>query len=133
VARERFPVLWVGQAAVVVLPAEVDLSNADTIREELLSVLNQGAVLLIADMSRTTFCDSAGVRALVRTFRRAVASASGMCLVVGTPAVRRVLAITGVDRLINIYPSVAASLAHSADDEEPHSDSATEKADTNEG
>jgi anti-sigma B factor antagonist len=108
---QYYPVLWIGQAAVLTLPAEIDITNADSVREDLLSVLNQGAVLLIADLSSTTFCDSAGVSALVRTYRRAAASESGMRLVVGTPAVQRVLAITGVDRLLDIYPSVAASLA----------------------
>ena len=78
--------------------------------EDLLSVLNQGAVLLIADLSRTTFCDSAGVGAVARSFRRAKASQSDMRLVVGTLAVQRVLALTGIDRLLDIYPSVGASL-----------------------
>jgi len=111
VSEERCPVLWIGQVAVVTFPVEVDVTNADMVREDLLAVLNHGAVLLVADLSKTVFCDSAGVSALVRTFRRAVASASGMRLVVGTPAVARVLAITGVDRLLDIFPSVAASLA----------------------
>jgi hypothetical protein len=34
-----------------------------------------------------------------------------MRLVVSTPAVQRVLSITGVDRLVDVFPSVAASLA----------------------
>ncbi len=110
-SQEPFPVLWIGQVAVVTLPAEIDVTNADTVREKLLCVLDQGAALLIADLSKTGFCDSAGVSALVRTFRRATASAAAMRLVVGTPAVQRVLSITGVDRLLDIFPSVAASLA----------------------
>jgi len=73
--------------------------------------MSQGATLLIADMSKTNFCDSAGVSALVRTFRQASAGASAMRLVVSTPAVQRVLSITGVDRMIDVFPSVAASLA----------------------
>lgn len=108
---ERYPVLWIGQVAVVTLPTEIDVTNADAVREDLLSVVNQGAVLLVADMSKTTFCDSAGVSAIVRTFRRAVASSSGLRLVVSTPAVQRVLSITGVDRLLDTFPSVAACLA----------------------
>jgi anti-sigma B factor antagonist len=111
VSQERYPVLWIGQVAVVTLPVEVDVTNADSVREDLLAVLNHGAVLLVADLSNTTFCDSAGVSALVRTFTRSAASGSGMRLVVSTPAVQRVLSITGVDRLLDIYPSVAASLA----------------------
>ena len=108
---ERYPVLWIGPTAVVTLPAEIDITNADQVREDLLSVLNQGAVLLIADLSKTTFCDSAGVGALVRTFRRADASQSEMRLVITTPAVQRVLTLTGIDRLLDLYPSVTAALA----------------------
>jgi anti-sigma B factor antagonist len=111
VPQERFPVLWLGRVAVVSLPVEIDLSNADQIREDLLSVVNRGAATLIVDMSGTTFCDSAGVNALVRTLKRATASGTGMRLVVSAHAVRRVLDITGVDHLIDVYPSVAASLA----------------------
>jgi anti-sigma B factor antagonist len=137
VSQENHPVLWIGQVAVVTLPAEIDMTNADIVREELLSVMNQGAFLLIADMSKTSFCDSAGVSALVRTFRRASTSASAMRLVVSTPAVQRVLSITGVDRLVDVYPSVAASLAGPSgqlgqpDQAEP--DNATVKADTDGG
>lgn len=108
---EHYPVLWISRTAVVSLPGEIDITNADQVREDLLSVLNQGAALLIADLSKTTFCDSAGVSALARSFRRAKASQSGMRLVVSTLAVQRVLALTGIDRVLDIYPSVAASLA----------------------
>ena len=51
------------------------------------------------------------MNALVRAYRRACASGARMRLVVTAPAVQRVLAITGVDGLIGIYPSVAAALA----------------------
>jgi anti-sigma B factor antagonist len=112
---QHYPVLWIGRTAVVSLPTEIDITNADQVREDLLSVLNQGAVLLVADLSRTTFCDSAGVSALARSFRRAEASQSDMRLVVTTVAVQRVLSLTGIDRLLDIYPSVAASLAASPD------------------
>ena len=83
--------LWIGQVAVVTLPAEIDVTIADAVRDELLAVLDQGATLLIADLSKTEFCDSAGVSALVRTYRRAGTSGSAMRLVVSTPAVQRVL------------------------------------------
>src|ERR1700722_16910473 len=67
-------VLWTGQVAVAMTPPEIDLSIADAVREELLAAVNAGATVLITDMSKTTFCDSSGVRALVRTFQRATAS-----------------------------------------------------------
>jgi anti-sigma B factor antagonist len=111
VSQERYPVLWIGQVAVVTLPEEIDVTIADTVQDELLAIMDAGAALLVADMSTTNFCDSAGVSALVRAFRRASASGNSMRLVVGTPTVQRVLSITGVDRLVDTFPSVAASLA----------------------
>ena len=108
---EHYPVLWIGQVAVVTLPAEIDVTNADTVQDELLAALNQHAMLVVADMSTTDFCDSSGVSALVRVFRQAVASGSVLRLGVSTPSVQRVLSITGVDRVMDVFPGVAASLA----------------------
>ena len=133
-SRERYPVLWIGQVAVVTLPVEIDVTNADAIGEELLAVLNQGASLLVADMSTTIFCDSSGVSALVRVFRRAASSGQAMRLAVSTPAVQRVLSISGVDRLVNVYPSVAASLGDpNGRADQARQDGATAKADTDGG
>src|ERR1700757_1211115 len=90
VAGAHYPVLWIGQTAIVTLPAEIDITISDQVREDLLATGNQGAGLLIADLSHTTFCDSSGVSALVRAFRRAQASSGDMRLVVQAPAVHRV-------------------------------------------
>jgi anti-sigma B factor antagonist len=135
VSQEHYPVLWIGQVAVVTLPAEIDVTNADAVQDNLLSVLNQGAALLIADMSTTDFCDSAGVSALVRVFRRTSTGTGAMRLVVSTPAVQRVLSITGVDRLVDVFPSVAASLAstESQPGQLQADSAATAKADTDGG
>jgi len=110
VAVERFPVAWLGAAAVITLPEEIDISNSDQVRDELLSLLNRGPAVMIVDMAETTFCDSAGVNALVRAHKRASANGAEIRLVVASLGVQRVLAITGVDRLISVYPTVAASL-----------------------
>ena len=120
--------LWIGQVAVVTLPEEIDVTTAELVREELLAILRQGATLLIADLSKTEFCDSAGVSALVRTYREASTGGSAMRLVIGMPGVRRVLSITGVDRLVDIFPSVAASLAGTPGAD--HARPATARADT---
>lgn len=108
--QERFPVTWLGEAAVIKLPEEIDISNADQVRDELLSLLNRGPAVLIVDMAETTFCDSAGINALVRAHKRATANDAEIRLVVASPGVERILTITGVDRLIPVHPTVAASL-----------------------
>ena len=104
--------LWVGRVAVVTLPTEIDVSNADQASHDLATVARD-ASLVIADMSATTFCDSAGVTALVRAVRKANASGARLRVAASAPAVTRVLAITGVNRLIEVYPSVAAAMADS--------------------
>lgn len=99
-----------GQVAAVTLPAEIDVTNSDEVRERLLSAAGQGASVLIADMSQTTFCDSTGITALVRAFRRANENGTKFRLVTTSSTVLRVLEITGVDRLIDVYPTVGEAL-----------------------
>jgi anti-anti-sigma factor len=110
VSEERFPTTWSGRTAVVTAAGEIDLTNAEWLRDALLSALNAGACCLVADLTATTFLDSAGVTALVRASRRASASDAVLRLAVTAPAVLRVLNLVGIDQLISIYPSVATAL-----------------------
>ena len=107
---ERYPVLWVGRAAVISVPVEVDVTNADEILKCLLSAISNGARVLVVDMTATTFCDCAGVHAIVTCWKRAAAEGISLRLAVGAPAVRLVLGFTGASRLIDTRPTVAAAL-----------------------
>ena len=109
--RDTYPVRWMGAQAVVTLPEHIDVSNAGQIREELLSVINRGADEVIADMATTISCDHAGADAVARAYQRAVVSGAQLRLVVTTQIVRRVLSLSGLDRLISIYPSLDAAIA----------------------
>lgn len=95
----------------VAAPGEVDLTNADGLREALLEVLNAGALGLVVDMTITTFCDSAGLSALTRASRRSAASGAVLRLAVTSASVLRVLSLVGIDKSIEIYPTVSAALA----------------------
>jgi anti-sigma B factor antagonist len=111
VSEERFPVTWSGRTAVVAAPGEVDLTTAEGLKDTLLSALNAGALSLVVDLTETTFLDSAGVTAVVRASRRAATSEATMRLAVTAPAVLRVLNLVGVDRLLEVHPSVAGAVA----------------------
>jgi anti-anti-sigma factor len=89
----------------------MDLTSAESLRDALLSALNAGALGLVVDMTATTFLDSAGVAALVRASRRATASEATVRLAVTAPPVLRVLNLVGIDRLIEVHPSVASAVA----------------------
>jgi anti-anti-sigma factor len=106
---EGVQVRWMGEQAVVTMPAEIDAVNADAVRRAVLAAASQGAAVLIIDMSATTFCDSAGVQVIIDTYRRAAASHTRLLLVV--TAVRRIFTLVGVDQLIPIYPTLEAALA----------------------
>ena len=108
------PVQWTGRQAVVMLPEHIDVSNADQIRELLLSVINRGAAALIIDMTATASCDHAGADAVAHAYQRAVASGTQLRLVVTARIVQRVLSINGLDQLISIYPNLGAATAAGA-------------------
>ena len=100
-----------GSQALVALPEELDTFNADQVREQLLVVINQGAVVLVADLSATIACDYSGADALARVYNRAVASGTQLRLVVGSAIVRQILTLSGLDRLVPVYPSLEGATA----------------------
>jgi anti-sigma B factor antagonist len=94
---------------VVLLPPEVDVSNAEMVLAALAAVLERGVRIVIADMTDTVFCDCTGVAALVSTWRRAERSGAELRIAAGTAQVRRVFEITGLERLMAVYPTTAAA------------------------
>ena len=88
----------------VTATGEIDITNAESLRDALLSALNAGARGLVVDLTAVTFLDSAGVTALVRASRRAAANEATFRLAVTAQAVLRVLNLVGVDRLIEVHP-----------------------------
>ncbi len=107
---DPFPVEWTGRQAIVAFPGHVDVSNVSQLRDRLLSVINRGAAVLIADMTETASCDHQAVAALARACQRAAMNGTQVRLVVTAPVVRRVLSIEGLDRLVSIYPSLEAAI-----------------------
>ena len=108
---DNFPVDWAHPVAVVTMPDEIDIANAEDVRDTLLAVLNQGVTVLVVDMTQTTFCACAGASAFGRAHLRAQASAGQVRLVARAPIVRRLLAITGTDHLMPVFDCLSAALA----------------------
>jgi anti-sigma B factor antagonist len=112
------PVQWTGQLAVVTLPRDIDSSNSGQIGEQLLLVINRGAAVLVAEMTGTVSCDYSGADVLARAYRRAAANGTQLRLAVTAPAVRRLLALNGLNRLTAVYPDLDGALAAEADRDE---------------
>jgi anti-sigma B factor antagonist len=97
---------------IVTLPEEIDIANAQRYGDELRAAFKPGVAVVIGDMSRTTFCDSTGIRHLLRASDKAADSGAELRLVIESSGVLRVLATTGVDQLLSIYPSMSAALTN---------------------
>lgn len=107
-----FPVDMVSGVPVVAAPEEIDITNAAGLRAALREAAGHGNGTLVVNMSQTRFCDSAGLHALVRAHQRAQAEGGEVRLVISGTHVRRVLAVTGIDRMIPHFPALEQALTH---------------------
>ena len=99
------------RTAVVALPAEIDVTNARETGDHLLAALVPGVTAVIADMTPTTVCGSSGASMLAHVRREAIVNLAELILVVPSAAVLRTLAVTGMDTLLPIYPTLAEALS----------------------
>jgi anti-sigma B factor antagonist len=85
---------------VVTAPEELDITNASMLRAAVLEAAADGRGKFVVDMSGTQYCDSAGLHVLVRAHKQAESNGGAMLVVISTETVRRVLAVTGIDGLL---------------------------------
>lgn len=104
---EDYRIEYLGQCAVIRMPAEIDVTNSDRVRRALIAAASQGPAVLIIDMSETTFCDSAGVQAILAAHRHTAGTGPQLRLV--APGVERILTLVGIGQLVPIYPTVGAA------------------------
>jgi anti-sigma B factor antagonist len=96
---------------VVVLPAEIDVTNSEQVHDLLVAALAPGVDVVIADMTATTFCDSSGVHAVMFAHEAAVSRGIRLRLAVPTGgSVNRVLQLIGAGRILSMYSSLAEAM-----------------------
>ena len=100
---------------VVTAPEEIDITTAYRLRAALAAAA-RGHATVVVDMTRTHACDTAGLHVLVRAHRRALAQGGELRLVMPSPDIRRLFAITGLDRVIRRFASMDEALAQTSAD-----------------
>ena len=120
--QDIFPVELVRGVPVVTAPEEIDVTNAAGLRAGLLEGAGldaaghgyqaAGRPAFVVDMTRTRFCDSAAISALIEAHKRARAAGGQMLLALSGAAVPRIFELTGVDRVIPTFTSLEEALAH---------------------
>jgi anti-sigma B factor antagonist len=111
VSDSAFLVTDLDGQAVVTTPDEIDIGNAGLLREALQGAAASGQPVVIVDMTGTEFCDSTGLNVLVRALKQADAEGSQLRLVVGGAALTRILNVTGVGSMFQIYQSLDQAMA----------------------
>ena len=96
---------------VVTLPAEIDQSNAGSVSEELASAFALGVTIVIVNLTPTAFCDTAGLGEMVLVHHLAAANGIELRAVVPSGSLTRTFALTGLDRMLPVYPTLSAALA----------------------
>jgi anti-anti-sigma factor len=90
---------------VVRLPAEIDSSNAEQVRQQLCGAFTPAVRIVVADLTGTTFCDVAGVRGLARARAFLAAGHAELRLAVRPGPVRRVLVMLSPGGPFLLYAS----------------------------
>ena len=111
---DRFPVEVVQGVPVVTVPEEIDVTNAEGLRTALLQAASNGHGTLVVDMTRTRFCDSSALRTMIAAHKRAQAEGREVRLVITAAPVLRVFALTGMDRVIPNFTTLAEALTSTA-------------------
>ena len=95
---------------VVEFPDEFDFSNAGEVAKRLRAAILPGVNVVVADLTRTTFCDSSGARIMLLARDWARADDVELRLAVPPGPTLVVLKLLTLDELFAIYPSLEGAL-----------------------
>ncbi len=101
-----------GRALVVRIEGEIDLSNADQIRDDVTNAVLHDAAGVALDLTATTYLDSSGIRLLFDLAQRLHSRRQQLVLVVTDQAlVRRVIVLTKLDEAVPLHATLDDALA----------------------
>jgi anti-sigma B factor antagonist len=116
-AATRVPVesTWLDAASVVVRPrGALDAHSVPDLRHELSRIVENGASLVVVDLTTTSFIDSMTIGVLLGAVRRLQQHGGELRLACADPNIMRIFEMTLLDRVFAIYPSSEAALGSSA-------------------
>ncbi|MBW8485927.1 STAS domain-containing protein [Actinomadura parmotrematis] len=89
---------------------EIDISTARALRERLLAAVADASAPLVLDLHRVPFMDSSGLGVLASLAEGAARRGLPVRLTELRPQVATVLAVTGLDQLVPIVPTLDRAL-----------------------
>jgi anti-anti-sigma factor len=94
-----------GQQLVLRLQGELDLSNVDSLRCFLDGLLGRSPQSLAVDLAGLGFADCAGLSVILAAHTRLAAQGHQLTIMNAQPMVRRLLAVTGLDKVFRLSDS----------------------------
>ncbi|MFF9024807.1 STAS domain-containing protein [Streptomyces eurythermus] len=94
--------------ALLIVRGDLDLHTAHRLGDVLQPLLSGDEHMVLVDLSAVTFLDSTGLTMLISAYRTARSTGARLALIAPSPAVREMLRLTGVDRVVDAYPSLDA-------------------------
>ena len=89
-------------AVVLVPPVELDLRTADDVEAQIERAFAGGARAVVLDFAQVEFCDSAGLRLLVRAAKRATALGREFRVANPTTRLLRLAEFIGASRMLDL-------------------------------
>jgi anti-sigma B factor antagonist len=96
-------------ATIVQAVGELDLASAERLQTALQSSLSNGVVVL--DASGIAFCDSAGIKAILRANHDARELGTALRLAAPSDSLTQVMELVGLFTVLDVFPDVPAALA----------------------
>lgn len=101
----------IGDWTVVRLASTLDALATSSLRELFADLAERGEVNVLVDLTAVPFIDSAGLGVVIGACRRFRALDGDLRLAGARPNVSSVLRVTGISRVITVYPTPEEALA----------------------
>lgn len=106
--RDFVPRLQVEQEATkqglaLAVTGDLDAANAHILREALVDAIDNRGGLIVLDMTRVNYVDSIGLGTMVSGLKRGTEAGARLRFVITNPQIQKVLNITGLVRLLEIF------------------------------
>jgi stage II sporulation protein AA (anti-sigma F factor antagonist) len=101
-------------AVLLTVGGDLDAVTAAELQQHLARQLGQGRRHVLLDIAGVPFMDSSGMNIILRVYQEVRDAAGGVYVISPTPAVRRILDLTGVSLTVPILESVDEALSASA-------------------
>ena len=101
----------VGEIAVVEVSGWIEIGSAPQLRETLISVIDEGNVQLVIDLSGVVFLDSTGLGVLIGLLHRLRSRDGSLALAGASDRVYKVFHTTQLTKVLTITDTVADAIA----------------------